>query len=510
MMVIALAILVMLIPLPIPCSALSEILTKNPNSTEGAVDYQLPFDEVLAEINARHKAIIKPEFDWEAFKAKYARDKEPRDFILEIPEGPKTAGYLSVGQMERDAYMLIYNLRKYYSYYDYYGGDERFDAILTEIEEAITNAGEMDTQAFCTLLLEHLSFINDRHFYIGERWPAPYRMYTAFYREVAFGKIDGKYVNLETGKEVKSVDGFPELDSLFRLSLSDACQLVYYPVVQVSIPFLEREEKRSKDIETEPADTLHIVYSDDSTQALDGFIDYRAPFPYSTEADVHDTHGIPVLRHTKFDNSKQKKLMLDYLDQYRSYPSMVVDLRLNSGGRGWNVLEWFDSYTGRVTSGNRCIVNFRTLKSLYEKDKYGSLSSSEINMLEKRFQAIDSNHVLMDAVADEYMDNPNRLLIVLTGKGTASAAEWFVDCGYNVENVLFVGDATAGIFENAMTYSSIPLTYSHISISMGTMVSIFPDEEYYQEGRGFLPDIWVPGPEAEELICGFLQKLQEE
>lgn len=501
-------LIALLILLSFLCSACSGTQPEHLSSTEGAVDYQLSFEEVLAEINADHKAVIKPDFDLETFKEKYARDKEPRDFILEVPEGPKTAGYLSVGQMERDAYMLIYNLRKYYSYYDYYGGDEKFDAVLTQIEDAISSAGEMDAQAFCTLLLEHMSFINDRHFYIGERWPAPYRTYTAFYREVAFGKIDGKYVNLENGKEVKSVDGFPKLDALFRLSLSDDYRLVYYPVVQVSIPFLEREEKRSKDIETEPADALHIVYSDDSTQALDGFVDYRTPFPYSTEADVHETQGIPVLRHTKFDNSKQKKLMLDFLDQYRSYPSMVVDLRLHSGGRGWNVLEWFDSYTGRVTSGNRCIVNFRTLKSLYEKDKYGSLSSSEINMLEKRVQAIDSNHVLMDAVADEYMDNPDRLLIVLTSKGTASAAEYFVDYGHNVENVLFVGDATAGIFENAMTYSSIPLTYSHISISMGTMVSIFPDEEYYQEGRGFLPDIWVPGTEAEELICGFLQKQQ--
>ena len=52
--------------------------------------------------------------------------------------------------------------------------------------------------------------------------------------------------------------------------------------------------------------------------------------------------------------------------------------------------------------------------------------------------------------------------------------------------------------------------YSHIPIAMGTMVSIFPDEEYFQEGRGFLPDIWVPATDAEELICGYLQKLQED
>ena len=506
---IVLTIIVLLFSLSILCSACSGTQAKQPSSNEEAVEYHLSFDEVLAEINANHKAITKPVFDQEAFKAKYAPDREPRDFILEIPEGPKTAGYLSVEQMKRDAYVLMYNLRKNYSLYDYYGGDEKFDAVLAEIKEAVSSAGEMDTQAFCALLLEHLSFINDRHFYIGDRWPAPYRTYTAFYREIAFGKIDGKYVNLETGKEVQRVDGFPKLDALFHLSLSDNYQLVYYPVVQISIPFQEREEKRSEGIVTEPADTLHIVYSDDSTQAVDGFVDYRPPFSSLVEAGVHETQGIPVLLHTKFDKTKQTKLMMDFLDAYRFSPSMVVDLRMHGGGRGWDVLAWFDSYTGHVTSGNKCTVYFAALKTLlYQKDKYGGLSSSEINMMEKRLQAIDSSHVIMDAVPDEFIDNPDRLLIVLTSKGTASAAEWFVDYGHNVENVLFVGDATAGIFENCITYS-VPLTYSHIPIAMGTMVSIFPDEEYFQEGRGFLPDIWVPATDAEKLICGYLKKLQE-
>ena len=154
----------MLILLSILFSAFSGAQAEQLSGSERPVDYQLSFEEALAEINARHKAVTKPVFDWEAFKAKYAPDRESRDFIWEIPEGPKTAGYLSVEQMKRDAYVLMYNLREYYSLYDYYGGDEKFDAVLTEIEDAVTSAGEMDAQAFCTLLLEHLSFINDRHF----------------------------------------------------------------------------------------------------------------------------------------------------------------------------------------------------------------------------------------------------------------------------------------------------------------------------------------------------------
>lgn len=487
------------------CSAGFVTHAEQLTSSEGPVDYQLSFEEALSEINARHKAVTKPAFDWEEFKATYARDREPRDFILEIPEGPKTAGYLSVEQMQRDAYALIYNLRKYYSLYEYYGGDEKFDAVLTEIQEAITRAGEMEPKEFGKFLLPYLSFINDKHFTVDRRNPSPY-LITAFYREVAFGKIGGKYVNLETGKEVKRVEGFPKLDSLFRLSLSDDYQLVYYPVAQISVPFLELTQKLVDGILTESADTLNVVYTDDSTQGLIGFMDYRV-FVDSVEADMHETQGVPVVRTTTFDKGKQSKLMMDFLNANRLSPSMVVDLRMNGGGYAWDVLAWFDSYTGRVTSANSYTVFFLTLKSLYEKTIYGSLSSSEKNMLEKRLQAIDGSHVLLSE-ADEFVDNPDRLLIVLTSKCTASASEWFIDYGHNVENVLFVGDASTGCSENSATYTSVSLPYSHIPMSLGTTVRVFPDEDYFQEGRGFLPDIWVPGTEAEELICGFLQKLQ--
>ena len=118
----------------------------------------------------------------------------------------------------------------------------------------------MEPKEFGKFLLPYLSFINDKHFTVDRRNPSPY-LITAFYREVAFGKIGGKYVNLETGKEVKRVEGFPKLDSLFRLSLSDDYQLVYYPVAQISVPFLELTQKLVDGILTESADTLKCMTS---------------------------------------------------------------------------------------------------------------------------------------------------------------------------------------------------------------------------------------------------------
>lgn len=485
------------------CSACSVLETDSSGSPAKVVDYQLSFEEVLSEINESHKAVEKSAFDMEAFEAKYVREKEPREFKLEKPQGPEQAGYLSVGQMKRDAYVLINNLRTGYSLYDYYGGDERFDAALAEIEAAVSKTGEMTTQDFNKLLCETLSFIDDRHFSIGG-WNFSPRIVTAFYRGVDFGKIDGNYVNLETGKEVKSVEGFPDLDLLFHLSLSDDHKLVYYPIIQIPIPFLELSEKYYKGTTKEPADMIKVTYSDDSTQTLFGFQDYRSLFLNAhKEADIHETEGMPVLRTTAFDTATQRDLMMRFLDEYGSSSSMIVDLRENGGGYTWVAAQWFEGYTGGTVSRNADAVFFES----YEE---AILNLNSLNSpMKDYYRAINEQYSATGGETDVFIDNPHRLLIVLSSKLTASTAEVFIDYGHNVENVLFVGDASGGCMINNRAYSSIKLPYSYLSISMGTAASVFPDEEYFREGRGFLPDIWVPAEEAEDLICGYLKKMTE-
>ena len=49
------------------------------------------------------------------------------------------------------------------------------------------------------------------------------------------------------------------------------------------------------------------------------------------------------------------------------------------------------------------------------------------------------------------------------------------------------------------TVDVLKLPFSQISASFGQGLLIFPDEDYFQEMRGFLPDLWVPAAKAEEL-----------
>ena len=112
----------------------------------------------------------------------------------------------------------------------------------------------------------------------------------------------------------------------------------------------------------------------------------------------------------------------------------------------------------------------------------------------------------MSFAEDEWIEHDNRL-IILTGKLTMSAAEWLLDYAYNVENVLIVGENTYGAcIGNGGGTVSLPNSLCQISMGSGGFLAFPQDEEYFQELRGFCPDIWVPAWEAEELIVKYLEK----
>ena len=103
---------------------------------------------------------------------------------------------------------------------------------------------------------------------------------------------------------------------------------------------------------------------------------------------------------------------------------------------------------------------------------------------------------------------PNdRLIIVLTGKKSASSAELFVDTMHNLENVLIIGENTSGTILSSSERKQLP--NSKIIATMGrTTIHLFPGEDYFEELRGFYPDIWVPAAEAEEFAVKLIEQLQ--
>ena len=111
----------------------------------------------------------------------------------------------------------------------------------------------------------------------------------------------------------------------------------------------------------------------------------------------------------------------------------------------------------------------------------------------------------MNSVRDLWVSNDN-ILIILTSKWTASAAEWMIDTAYNLENVLIIGDNTSGEMVGSIAY--VQLGNSKLIMGIGSRENIVPDtNDYFEEFRGFCPDLWVPAGEAEELAVKLMENL---
>ena len=127
-------------------------------------------------------------------------------------------------------------------------------------------------------------------------------------------------------------------------------------------------------------------------------------------------------------------------------------------------------------------------------------------------QAVPTNSVEVDAWTGNYQDEQDqfaeneKMLIVLTGKYTASAAEQFVDAIHNVENVLIVGENTNGCILTAAGSSYLPNSNAPMVLG-ANLVHVFPGEGFFEELRGLYPDIWTPAGEAEELVIKLVEQL---
>ena len=151
----------------------------------------------------------------------------------------------------------------------------------------------------------------------------------------------------------------------------------------------------------------------------------------------------------------------------------ILDLRFNPGGYGDVAVGWLKEYAKAVVPTNSMFFFFNSGRQ-------------------------------MTNARDLWVSN-DKLLVILTSKWTASAAEMLIDAAYNLENVLIVGENRDG----AMIGSSAPvqLPNSKLSITIGPSQAIIPDtNDYFEEYRGFYPDLWVPAGEGEELAVKLLEQ----
>lgn len=434
------------------------------------------FRELLDGINTEHKAVTLFDGDYAQYLVRYEEPElDPSQYqvyIYDAPSGvPTTDIELTLEQVTADMELYYKLLRSEYGSYTYFGGDEVF---RPAIDAVIADCAAMETITLVNWvksMWEHMSFVEDGHFSIMELKFGQYAV-PFFFRNIKFDKTDEGYV-AEDGRLVASVDGFEDLDELFKLSLTVEGELVYYPVVLESF-----SEQRLKYGEVACSTTILTVrFADGTTAGL--FSEPYSHGNYATEytVDTRVENGIPFVTMNMFIGINGGNEFNDTAFRYRDSDILIMDLRTNSGGFLNMAVQWFTDYTLQEV-WSHCLTFYEGQPDLlYEK---------HLNQPDKEF--VPSENVV----------------ILLTSKLTASCGDAFVDLAHNVENTLIVGENTNGILTSGLGKWTLPNT--GLYVTFGTNFFLHPEGDHFEEFRGYYPDIWVPAAKAEEAVMNFIAK----
>lgn len=454
--------------------------------------------QLLNMVNAEHKAVKKPVIHFEEYLHTDTKElfqggsTENTD-----PFQPNTV--MAPRQIQEDLDTLFGVLKGLYGPYYQFGGDIVFEHAKENIlKEQIGTAEDLALS-----IQKHLGFIKDAHFRINGEALSHVQAARIFHGE-SFYKTPKGYQSAD-GRLVASVEGYPDLDTIFRRFLSESGDIVWVPVILEELP---------GDLKTKPV-SLFVRYQDGSQQVLtaepwDSWFDTSRP-----DIELHDTNGIPVLfvRNMGFDEARGDELgkaFLQYAEQLKKEPVIIIDLRSNGGGNMLLPLKWFQAYAGQLVPTNFSSLQYWSQEDLEafckETDSPYYISKETLENTGAT-SPVSSAYMSQLTQPDAFIPNPNRLLILLTGKNTASAAETFTDIARNLENTLIIGENTYGcMVSNA--YTVITLPNSKIAVQLGSDLNIFPEGDF-QEFIGFQPDLWADG-DAEQAAAAFAARYLKE
>lgn len=430
------------------------------------------FCDVLDHVNSAHEAVKLYNGDYSAYMGQYQNPEfDPNMCEFNEKAMPKSTAILTLEQITADMETFYETLRTEYGCYEYFGGDEAFRPAIDAVIADCAAMDEIRCVDWVESLIEHFSFVKDAHFTFGgimvDKAEVPF-----FFRDISFRKTENGYV-ADNGKIVASVDGYDELDELFKLSLTKKGELVYYPVLLEKFHYMQLEDKK-----VECSTTLTVRYADGSYDELSA-----EPFKLisrsssSKNAKTKEKDGIPVVTVNYFDPTKDGALYVDSAPLLRDRDIFIMDMRTCTGGQYSMMPQWFTNYT---------------LQEVWQNSL--SLKKGTPDMLYK-------NHLTK---SDKEFVSTENTCIILTSKRTMSCGEAFVDMSYNMENTLLVGENTFGCLTGSLKHWTLPNT--GLYVSFGEMLYLYPDGGYFEEFRGFYPDIWVPAAEAEEAVMNFITK----
>lgn len=392
--------------------------------------------------------------------------------IEEISLGKKYNKHriISKKDAEEDIDIYIKTLKDCYAGYLPHGGDARFEIAKENIKSDLKD--QMKAGELKEIIGNHMSFVEDAHFTIGGKVETNI-WYVA--NGINIGKDKNGYFNISNNKYIKN---YNEIESLLQASLSKE-KSIFYKLYSQTIS--ETPKK--------------LIYEDGTVEELE-FNNIRPIHRIEDEIIFEERDNIAYLQFPRFYFPNERleiKKILNAAEKMSKTDYSILDLRGNQGGNAILVGQWFEGYTGKKVVFSCDSITVANLEA--SKDNDNGQTCEEF-MEYSNAEVLDDNH-LIEKHSDKTIEKDG-LLIVLTDSGTMSAGEKLVDALHHLDNTIFIGMPTRGCIISSAC-CQLPMENSRIPFSFGNTWSVY-DRDYFEENRGFLPDIWVSDIDLEKLV----------
>lgn len=468
--------------------------------TENRRDLFLPQDDDTEE---RLDDLLTTGLDAETDKAVAAR-------MQSVP--PDTApATLTLAQARADVDFLFDFLKYGYCGYGYLGGDAVFLPVKAEILAELDARPEpVATVVFQDeILVPALApVVVDNHFMVGDTSFARYhsRRYLCLNEEAAFQLEDGVFRSAD-GYVLQSVNGEPPADWMLPVLTAEG-GLAWAPGAMTLAPeaitaTLSLQEPGGNllawDLTLPPADTA-----------------YRQELDRDTAYNRYDLDGIPVLENRHLEAAAADDF-LDRMDpallrlvedapKLRDEPVFILDLRGNRGGDDYYACRWLEEYAGiNEIEYYGAVVTTLMSDTVYYSDPLFP------EYFQEAYEEAEAGGSLPGWV-ETHILAPNRIendsvVFVLIDGFVASSGESFVALLREMDNVVIVGTATAGMGTMG-NIRNVALPESQTRIQCGVTLFLPTDLSPF-EGVGYRPDLWVPPGEGLERITAFIRRCLE-
>jgi len=398
-----------------------------------------------------------------------------------------------------DVQLFFDVLRQIYGGYIYFGGDEVFVPLFDEIIEEIASQERWGIDNLARLLYLRLNpYIHDNHLSIGggveffsNRFESNYCVFT---NDTIFDRTENGFRNRDNGLYVQEVVGYDK-DDVFRLTVNEYGEFYYTLVIEGPyyrgaelIIVYENGKETITQFDVTREGTAWPEYHEPSLEFIDGFPVITINAMYMEQAFFYED----VIKANTF---------LSFVDELRHESAIIIDLRENGGGNMMLAARWLYNLIGEFVPNNHVWLTVEDYDT-FMATRVGGIGDPDdpfylpfcIVMEQRIHTPFDENHVITYPSginrSDSLISN-GQIIIFLTSRFTASAAEDFVDMAFSMENTLIIGHNTAGGLFADLTHTRL-LPYSGIHFGLGTMLFLHAEAHNFREGVGLVPDLWVP------------------